>query len=70
MGLSYPSEKRFYKPKNVVELSDQQVEDLLSAVNHTRTGYPKDGAEEFIASLGRIEKKLWKILNEKERRKK
>lgn len=66
MGLAFVNNpKRFYKLKKSIELTDQQFDDLVSAVDFTKEKYPKKGAEDFLASLSRIEKKLWKVIRRK-----
>lgn len=50
------------KKKIKLELTEQQFEDLQSAVSFTVRKYPKVGSEQFRAALERMEKKLWAAL--------
>jgi len=56
MGHSINKNKRFR-----VELTDQQLQDLLSSIGYTVKFYPKDSPN-FIKALGHLSKKLWKLV--------
>lgn len=46
-----------------VELTEQQMNDLLSAVSFTLRKHPKDSPN-FLKALERVNKKLWKSYRE------
>ena len=47
-----------------LKLTQQQLDDLASAVGYTITYYPKEGSTNFRRSLKTIDKKIWKAIRE------
>lgn len=48
------------KGPKILKLTEQQLDDLASAVSFTLRDYPKEGAKNFLAALTRLNKKIWK----------
>lgn len=50
------------KPKIKVDLTRQEIDDLLSAIHFFIAGYPSNGASLTKKSMSKLSKRLWKIL--------
>ena len=47
-----------------LELTKQELDDLVSAVEWTHNNYPKEGAAEFRRDLRVLKHKLWEKIHE------
>lgn len=45
-----------------IELSEEDFNDLHSAIGFTAKNYPPKGAKNFKASLKKLDKKFWKFI--------
>jgi hypothetical protein len=40
--------------------TEEEYDDLLSAISFTLSDYPQKGAKEFLAALKKLYKKMWR----------
>jgi hypothetical protein len=57
------------KKKVTVELSYEQLDDMLSALSYTLDSYPKrrEKSANFLAGLASLSSKLWKVYRKEQR---
>lgn len=55
--------------KGEINITNRQLDDLISCVHYTLDNFPKEGATNFLSSIETIKKKLWKELRTRSKKK-